>query len=184
MKSIIVFATALLLFNAAHAIENGEQRALACTAPDYGPISSVIGYLLGRGDVTPAEFSKYYSHDSVSNGLWTKKITIKPIGLKKIGPLPWYQELLTPEMPYPGDGPDENSTLYELVQHVRVKNEAGKTFEFLVVSNVTDNDCDRSSPLVIETSPQYRVLGAWEDNLQAWERIKKKGKEITPNLIK
>jgi len=184
MRIVLTLMASLLVFYTAQATEAGEQRALSCTAPDYGPISSIIGYLSQRNSLTSAEVSKYYTHDAVDNGLWKKRITIKAIGLKKIGSLPWHQELLTSGIPEPGDGPDENATLYELIQHVQVKNDAGRIFEFLVISNVTDNDCDRSAPLVIELSSQIRVLGVWETNLQAWERIKSKEKEISPNLIK
>ena len=56
-----------------------------------------------------------------------------------------------------------------------------------VVSSSMEEDTAGAAPYgtpVTDVSPQYRVVGNWEGDLQGWERIKNKVPEITPNPIK
>jgi len=187
MKAFVAFALSLFLINAVSAGE--VSRKLKCDTADLPPVRDALLTLRSNGYLTLDEVQVH--EDAAVQGRKNMNLTLKTIGLKKIGSIPFYENLVPPYDPpdpsyplMPFDSQRLGDDLYQMVQYMRLKNAAGKVFEFVVISSVANHDCDISTPLVIQTSPQYRVVGKWEDYLQTWERLKSKGKEITPNLVK
>jgi len=107
-----------------------------------------------------------------------KNLDIKVIGFKKIGIEPQPPEVTSKDKVY----------LYEIVERVKVKTAKGNKFNMVVIAEVDTSECGVSSPLVILTAPEYKVLGTWESFLQSQVRFKDTPKGESsypyPNLIK
>jgi len=190
MKVITAFVVMSFLFlNLAEAEEkNTKAVPFDPNYPITFSISTVIGRLASFGYLSE-------KFDNAINGLdgnqelkepellWHTNIKYQFLGIKRIGPRPWYPERFPPKAA-PFNSPVPGETLYQVVYHLTLKDLDGKIQKFLVIDNISEEFVSLSSPLVMEAAPPYKIIGDWEDHLQAWERLKNKETKITPNLVK
>jgi len=107
---------------------------------------------------------------------WDKYVKMTLIGYWEIGPVP-------PVAEFYSDGYYTDEILYHLIQHMRLTNMAGKTYEFLVFRDATNYTC-LFTPFIIEISPNPgRILGYWGGLLDALERYKQGKSRTAPNLL-
>jgi len=108
---------------------------------------------------------------------WDKYVKMTPIGYREIGPVP-------PVAEFYGDGYYTDEIFYQLIQHMRLTNMAGKTYDFLIIRDVSNYSCFHSKPLIVEMSPNPgRIMGEWSGLLEAVERFKQGKSSIAPNLL-
>jgi hypothetical protein len=117
----------------------------------------------------------YLSKGEVDNSSFIAKI----IGFKKIGIVSVEPEITE----------DPDNILYQIIIYIKFQGKNEKAYEVVAIDEVSTRECGMTArPLVILTSPEYRILGTWEGWLQAEERHRQtpKGKYSypTPNLIK
>jgi len=144
-------------------IEKVPSR-IYCEGADAWPVTIILG------DIKQLIASKDKS--AVKNA----NIKAQTVGFKRVGPRPWRSD-------FGGDEPAPGEVIYQLVQHVRVTSNGGKNYDFLVSADVSNSSCVLSTPLVVQTSPEYKVIGDWETYLQAYQRgVQGEGK-MSPNLI-
>jgi hypothetical protein len=122
-----------------------------------------------RSGVVALREAGYVSQWTVDNDSFVTKV----IGFKKIG-----REPVPPEVTE-----DYKAFLYEIIEHIKVQAENEETFDAIVISEISTAECGMSMPLIILTSPEYKVLGIWESYFQSNVRRDDKGRKITPNLI-
>jgi len=118
---------------------------------------------------------------SLQNGAtkkdWDKYIKISPIGYWEVAPVPPVAEF------YP-DGYYTDEILYQLIQHMRLTNVAGKTYEFLVIRDATNYTCQLEA-FIVEISPNPgKLLGEMGGLLESLERYKHGKSRMSPNLLR
>lgn len=59
----------------------------------------------------------------------------------------------------------KNSNLYRQIQKIELKNNEGKSFELITISESSDLECSMSSPSIILISPEFKVLNQGDSYL-------------------
>jgi hypothetical protein len=129
---------------------------------------------VARSAVRALQNSGYLHKTEIDNDDFFVKI----IGFKKVGIEPHPPEMTT----------DDKAYLYEIIENVKIPTENGKIIDAIVIAEISTSECGMATPLVILTSPEYKVLGLWESYLQFRVRRKETPKgeysSPNPNLIK
>jgi len=101
------------------------------------------------------------------------------IGFKKLGVVyfgPYFKDI-------------PNNILYQIIVHLKTKGEDNTVYEVVAIGEVSTLECEMSRPLVILTSPEYKILGAWQSWLQYEKRVRHSSRgdysilTPTPNLV-
>jgi len=133
--------------------------------------------LFDAGYIEERDMKNLHLQSGAKKKDWDKYVKVTPIGYREIGPVPPVAEF------YP-DGYFTDEILYQLIQHMRLTNMAGKTYEFLVIRDGTNYTCQISRPLIIEISPNPgKIVGKWSGLLDEVERFKHEKPRTAPNLL-
>lgn len=63
--------------------------------------------------------------------------------------------------------PEANhANLYRQIQKIELKNQTGKNFELITISEASDLECSMSTPTVILISPELKILSEGDSYLQ------------------